>query len=72
MNCEPKSRKTWGFQSTNEAQTTMQTEARRDMILREIDRHRDALARRLREASAAIEDAEFTEIAAPAPEADAA
>ena len=50
----------------------MQTEARRNMILREIDRHRDALARRLREASAAIEDAEFTEIAAPAPEADAA
>jgi hypothetical protein len=50
----------------------MQTEARRNMILREIDRHRDALARRLREASAAIEDAQFTEIAAPAPEADAA
>ena len=71
MNCEPKSRKTWVFQSTNEAQTTMQTEARRDMILREIDRHRDALARRLREASAMIEDAQFTEIAAPATEADA-
>jgi hypothetical protein len=50
----------------------MQTEARRNMILREIDRHRDALARRLREASAMIEDAQFTEIAAPAPEADAA
>jgi hypothetical protein len=50
----------------------MQTEARRNMILREIDRHRDALARRLREASAMIEDAQFTEIAATAPEADAA
>jgi len=50
----------------------MQTEARRNMILREIDRHRDVLARRLREASAAIEDAELAEIAAPAPEADAA
>jgi hypothetical protein len=50
----------------------MQTEARRNMILREIDRHRDALARRLREASAMIEDARFMEIAASAPEADAA
>jgi hypothetical protein len=50
----------------------MQSEARRNMILREIDRHRDVLARRLREVSAAIEDAQFTEIAASAPEADAA
>ena len=50
----------------------MQTEARRNMILREIDRHRDVLARRLREASAMIEDAEFAVIAASAPEADAA
>lgn len=50
----------------------MQTEARRNMILREVDRHRDVLARRLREATAEIEDAEFTEIAATAPEADAA
>lgn len=48
----------------------MQTEARRNMILREIDRHRDVLARRLREASAMIEDAEFAVIGAP--EADAA
>ena len=48
----------------------MQAEARRNMILREIDRHRDVLARRLREASAMIEDAEFAVIAAP--EADAA
>ena len=43
----------------------MQTEARRNMVLREIDRHRDVLARRLREISATIEDAEFTQIAAP-------
>jgi len=50
----------------------MQAEARRNMILREIDRHRDVLARRLREASAMIEDAEFAVIAASAPEADAA
>ena len=50
----------------------MQAEARRNMILREIDRHRDVLARRLREASAMIEDAGFAVIAAPAPDADAA
>jgi hypothetical protein len=43
----------------------MQTEARRNMVLREIDRHRDVLARRLREISATIEDAEFKQIAAP-------
>jgi hypothetical protein len=42
----------------------MQTEARRNAVLREVDRHREALARRLREA-AAIEDAEFTELAPP-------
>lgn len=41
----------------------MQSEARRNATLREVDRHREALARRLREASVAIEDAEFTEIA---------
>lgn len=41
----------------------MQCEARRNMVLREIDRHRDVLARRLREATTAvIEDAEFVEI----------
>jgi hypothetical protein len=41
----------------------MQSEARRNMVLREIDRHRDAWARRLREVSNSIEDGEFTEIA---------
>ncbi|CAJ0888777.1 hypothetical protein AMST5_03906 [freshwater sediment metagenome] len=40
----------------------MQTEARRNAIFREVDRRREALARRLREATAAI-DGEFTEIA---------
>ena len=43
----------------------MQTESRRNAVLREVDRHRDVLAQRLREASAAIEDAEFTELAPP-------
>ncbi len=37
-------------------------ESRRNMMLREIDRHRDALARRLREASRDITDAEFEEV----------
>jgi hypothetical protein len=40
----------------------MQTESRRNAILREVDRRREALAQRLREATATIEDAEFTEI----------
>lgn len=48
----------------------MQTEARRNAVLREVDRHREALARRLREASATIEDAEFTEL--PPTQRDAA
>jgi|GEM_PF-2878898 len=39
----------------------MQAEARRNAALREIERHRDLLAARLR-AAAAIEDAEFKEI----------
>jgi hypothetical protein len=43
----------------------MQTEARRHVVLREIDRRRDALARRLREVSAQIEDGEFKVIAPP-------
>ena len=46
----------------------MQTEGRRNMILREIDRHRDVLAQRLRQAATEIEDAEFEEI----PSAEAA
>ncbi len=37
----------------------MQTEARRNLVLREIDRHRDALARRLREAATEIEEGQF-------------
>jgi hypothetical protein len=44
-------------------QMIMQTEARRHVVLREIDRRRDALARRLREVSAQVEDGEFVEIA---------
>jgi hypothetical protein len=47
----------------------MQTEARRHVVLREIDRRRDALARRLREISTEVEDGEFTEIAPPHREA---
>ena len=47
----------------------MQTEARRHVVLREIDRRRDVLARRLREASAGIEDGEYALIAPPAQEA---
>lgn len=37
----------------------MQTEARRNMVLREVDRHRDVIARRLREVAMEIEDAQF-------------
>lgn len=37
----------------------MQTEARRNMVLREVDRHRDVIARRLREVTMEIEDAQF-------------
>ena len=47
----------------------MQTEARRHVVLREIDRRRDVLARRLREASAGIEDGKYALIAPPAQEA---
>jgi len=43
----------------------MQTEARRHVVLREIDRRREALARRLREVSAQIEEGEFKVIAPP-------
>jgi hypothetical protein len=43
----------------------MQTETRRHVVLREIDRRRDTLARRLREASAMIGDGEFALIAPP-------
>ena len=37
----------------------MQAEMRRSVILREIDRHRDVVAQRLREVAAQIEDAQF-------------
>ena len=39
----------------------MQTEARRAVILREVDRHRDIAARRLRELAAEIDEAGFEE-----------
>lgn len=39
-----------------------QAEARRNTVLREVERRREAVARRLRDASEMIEDAEFTEI----------
>lgn len=42
----------------------MQAEARRNSVLREIERRRGALAQRLREAAATIEDGEFREISA--------
>ena len=47
----------------------MQTETRRHVVLREIDRRRDALARRLREVSTQVEDGEFALIAPPHREA---
>jgi hypothetical protein len=40
----------------------MQTESRRDKTLREIDRRRDGIAQRFREAATQIEDVEFREI----------
>lgn len=49
----------------------MQAETRRNAVLREIDRRREAVAHRLREAAAIIDDAEFREICAPEPEAPA-
>lgn len=48
----------------------MQTEARRNAALREVDRRREAVARRLREACAVVEDAELVEL--PPPQRDAA
>ena len=46
-------------------------EARRHMVLREVDRHRAAVAARLQTA-ANIEDAEFSEVSAAGPQAEAA
>jgi hypothetical protein len=39
-----------------------QAEARRNGILREIDRHNDAVARRVRDTIADIEEAEFEDV----------
>lgn len=41
----------------------VQAEARRTVILREIDRHRSVVAQRLREIASEVEDAEYREIA---------
>lgn len=43
---------------------TTQAEARRNSVFREIDRHRDVIARRLRDAVTDIEDAEFEDASA--------
>jgi hypothetical protein len=40
----------------------MSSESRRNAVLREIDRHREAVAQRVREALTEIEDAEFEEV----------
>lgn len=46
-----------------------QSEARRNAVLREVERRREMVARRLREAANVIEDAEFREIGVLAPTA---
>ena len=46
------------------------SEGRRHAVLREVDRHREALAARLRQATLKIEDAEFSEVSAPEPGGD--
>jgi hypothetical protein len=43
----------------------MNAETRRNLVLREVDRHRTTLGRTLRKAASEVEDAEFTEIQAP-------
>jgi hypothetical protein len=43
----------------------MSSESRRNAVLREIDRHREAIALRVREALTEIEDAEFEEVSTP-------
>jgi hypothetical protein len=40
----------------------MQGETRRNAVLREIDRRREAVARRLKDTVAEIEDAEFEDV----------
>jgi hypothetical protein len=51
---------------------TMAAEARRNAVLREIERHRAAFARTLRRAVGDVEEAEFTVIAPDAPDPAAA
>jgi hypothetical protein len=47
-------------------------EARRHVVLREVDRHRAAVAARLQTAAKDIEDAEFSEVPAAGLQAEAA
>jgi hypothetical protein len=47
-------------------------EARRHIVLREVDRHRAAVAARLQIAAKGIEDAEFSEVAIEGPQSEAA
>jgi len=47
-------------------------EARRHIVLREVDRHRAAVAARLQTAAKDIEDAEFSEVSAEGQQAEAA
>jgi len=47
-------------------------EARRHIVLREVDRHRAAVAARLQKAAKDIEDAEFSEVSAEGLQAEAA
>jgi len=48
------------------------TEARRHLVLREMDRHRAAVAARLRAATEAIEDADYSDVAVECPPQSAA
>jgi hypothetical protein len=47
-------------------------ESRRHIVLREVDRHRAAVAARLQTAAKDIEDAEFSEVSAEGQQAEAA
>jgi hypothetical protein len=50
----------------------LQAEARRNAALSAIERRRDGIARRLRDAVTEIEDAEFTDVTAPPRDQEAA
>ena len=50
----------------------LQAEARRNAALSAIERRRDGIARRLRDAVTEIEDAEFTDVPAPTRDQEAA